>query len=90
MNIGSIKINDIISIVTGGLLFVSELLPFIPRIGNGLLHSLFFKINKNGNNAKVTDAIQPQETLEELEKKLENINKRIEECKKYISENEIL
>ncbi len=84
--------SDIISISMGALLFISELLPFIPHIGNGLLHSLFLlpKINKSGNNAKVTDDIEHQETLEELEKKLDEINIQIEECKKHISENEII
>lgn len=84
--------NDIISIAMGALLFISELLPFIPHIGNGLLHSLFLlpNVNKSGNNAKVIDNINHQETLEELEKKLEDINQQIEECKKNISDNEII
>ena len=76
------NISDIISIATGSLLFISEVLPFIPYIGNGLLHSLFLS-SKTVNNSKVTH--QPQESLEDLEKKLEIINKQIEEYKKYIS-----
>lgn len=88
----NLNINDIISIAMGALLFISETLPFIPHIGNGLLHSLFLIpcINKSGNNAKVSDNIEHQETLEELEKKLKDVNQQIEECKKHISENEII
>ncbi len=84
--------SDIISIAMGALLFLSEMLPFIPHIGNGLLHTLLLlpNINKSGNNAKVSDSFEHQETLEELEKKLEDINKQIEECKKHISDNEIV
>ena len=83
------------SILTGILFILSEILPFIPKTGNGFLHSIVELVknkrkstHKNDNNIDNIDNIENEEELEcintseriiELKKKLNEINNEITE-----------
>ncbi len=81
------------SIVTGILFILSEILPFIPKTGNGFIHSVVeliknrSKENENSESDEL-ESINTSERIQELKKKLEEINNEInEEMKKEFSES---
>lgn len=83
------------SIVTGILFILSEILPFIPKTGNGFIHSIVELIkrkedNKDNSEIEELESINTSERILELKKKLEEINNEInEEMKKQFSESNL-
>lgn len=83
------------SIVTGILFILSEILPFIPKTGNGFIHSIVELIkrkeeNKDNLESEELESINTSERILELKKKLEEINNEInEEMKKQFSESNL-
>lgn len=83
------------SIVTGILFILSEILPFIPKTGNGFIHSIVDLIkrkkdNKDNSEIEELESINTSERILELKKKLEEINNEInEEMKKQFSESNL-
>ena len=86
------------SIVTGILFILSEILPFIPKTGNGIMHSIieFIATKSTKNEGDVKDdseieeleCINTSERIIELKKKLDEINNEInDEMKKELSGN---
>jgi hypothetical protein len=83
------------SIATGILFILSEILPFIPKTGNGFLHTIVELIRNKGKlpvenkdkddseNEEELECINTSERIIELKKKLNEINNEInEEMKK--------
>lgn len=78
-----------ISIITGTLFALSEILPFIPETGNGFIHSgiLILKkiisFSKKGNSeANVLPTTTTSSSIDEIQKKLDEIhNFNIKEMK---------
>ena len=86
---------------TTGLFIISEILPFIPKIGNGFLHSIFEIIknilefinkNKIEINEKIDKSSEENEILFEKDQtnKIEELKKRLEDLNKELEKYKYL
>ena len=70
------NISFIIEIISGVGFISSEILPFIPIKGNGILHSICFYLSKlNNNNSKDEESvIKDKEFLDKLDKIIQTMD----------------
>ena len=73
------NISFIIAIASSIGLISSEILPFIPIKGNGILHSIFFYLSKLNERSK-----KKEEDEKDIEKGIKDIEKELKDIEKEL------